>query len=683
MRKSWLLPLFMVMLFLVPDVAMAGTGMGALTTVQSDLQTAISGWESPLQAAAKNLFFAFAAIEIAILAMNHGLNRKGHEDLFGSLIKKVVTLGFFLTCINEAAVWIPAIINGLEGGVTALGVTVATPSTIAGFAEKAFLGILLSPIHAAAKNASSILSDIVNMDWGSAFSAASNFFAASNPTALLGETILTFVLGLLTAISILMLALELLMVTLESYLVMAFGVIVLAGGGLRYTSKYVSSYFDYAVNVGFRLLLINAIAYLVMNSLVPLMTTMMENVNNPFQMGFQMLALGAIIALLPKKASSIATSILTGSSSFSGGELAKGMATAGVGAAAIAAAPVALAAAGGAAAGAGAFSAAAGSAGGSGGALMGATEAAQAGGAAAQGGAGSMSAGMGSSGGGAGSMESASMKSVPTPDAKGMEHMRASVQKPSASGSSTSSKSSDAPSSSGATGTGSAGSSAPAGSAPSAGSEGGSSGGGESPVAEAAEAAGVAGLTAEAAAQGTSAAQGGASAAKATPGASSASTSAPAAQGTPAAQASGPAASTAGSSAPAGSAPSAGSPSAGPSQAAGPSPSAGPSGGPAGDSSASGVGESSGAGESAPSESPSGSLPPIDASPVPAPSPNEQTELLRQMRDSMAQQNRPKTAVERGKEYLDFGKGKVDKIADEHSGGGVSGSKLDFKHMDD
>ncbi|WP_158006257.1 P-type conjugative transfer protein TrbL, partial [Acidithiobacillus thiooxidans] len=388
-KQWWSLTLLTILLFLVPDVAMAGTGMGALTTVQSDLQTAISGWESPLQAAAKNLFFAFAVVEIAILAMNHGLNRKGHEDLFGSLIKKVVTLGFFLTCINEASVWIPAIINGLEGGVTALGVTVATPSTIAGFAEKAFLGILLSPIHAAAKNASSILSDIVNMDWGSAFSAASNFFAASNPTALLGETILTFVLGLLTAISILMLALELLMVTLESYLVMAFGVIVLAGGGLRYTSKYVSSYFDYAVNVGFRLLLINAIAYLVMNSLVPLMTTMMENVNNPFQMGFQMLALGAIIALLPKKASSIATSILTGSSSFSGGELAKGMATAGVGAVAVAAAPVALAAAGGAAAGgmaAGSMGASMGggaAASGGGGALMGATEAAQAGGAAA------------------------------------------------------------------------------------------------------------------------------------------------------------------------------------------------------------------------------------------------------------------------------------------------------------
>ncbi|WP_075322421.1 P-type conjugative transfer protein TrbL [Acidithiobacillus albertensis] len=653
-KQWWILPLLMVMLFLVPDVAMAGTGMGALTTVQSDLRTAISGWESPLQAAAKNLFFAFAAIEIAILAMNHGLNRKGHEDLFGSLIKKVVTLGFFLTFINEASVWIPAIINGLEGGVTALGVTVATPSTIAGFAEKAFLGILLSPIHAAAKNASSVLSDIVNMDWGSAFSAASDFFAASNPTALLGETILTFVLGLLTAISILMLALELLMVTLESYLVMAFGVIVLAGGGLRYTAKYVSSYFDYAVNVGFRLLLINAIAYLVMNSLVPLMTTMMENVDNPFQMGFQMLALGAIIALLPKKASSIATSILTGSSSFSGGELAKGMATAGVGAAAIAAAPVALAAAGGAAAGAGALSAAAGSAGGGGGALMGATEAAQAGGAAAQGGAGSMSAGMGGSGGGAGSMESASMKSVPTPDAKGMEHMRASVQKPSASGSSTNSKSNDAPppAETAAQGTTAAQS-----------TEGGS----ESPIAEAAEAAGVAGVagvTAEAAtamggrsaAQGTTAAKG-ASATQA----SGTATSAP--KGSPAAQTSGHAASTAGS-----------------------SPSAGPSSGPAGDSSASGGGKSSGGGESAPSESPSGSLPPIDAAPVPAPSPNEQTELLRQMRDSMAQQNRQPSLTEQaanmGKKQI--GERLINEVKDHgKDNGGVSGSKLDFKHMDD
>jgi type IV secretion system protein TrbL len=650
----------MVTLFLVPDIAMAGTSTGALTTVQNDLQSVISQWYSPLQAAAKDLFFAFAAVEIAILAMNHGLNRKGHEDLFGSLIKKVVTLGFFLTCIDQANVWIPAIINGLEGGVSALGVTVATPSTIAGFAEKAFFAILLAPIHAAEKNASSILSDVLDLDWTAAFSSAETFFKASNPTSLLAEMILCFVIGILTFISIMMLALELLMVTLESYLVIAFGVIVLAGGGLRYTAKYVSSYFDYAVNVGFRLLMINAIAYLVMSSMVPLMTTMMTNVVNPLQMGIQMLALGAIIALLPKKASSIATSILTGSSSFSGGELAKGMATAGVGAVAVAAAPVALAAAGGAAAGgmaAGSMGASMGggaAASGGGGALMGATEAAQAGGAAAQGGAGSMSAGMGGSGGGAGSMESASMKSVPTPDAKGMEHMRASVQKPSASGSSTNSKSNDAPppAETAAQGTTAAQS-----------TEGGS----ESPIAEAAEAAGVAGVagvTAEAAtamggrsaAQGTTAAKG-ASATQA----SGTATSAP--KGSPAAQTSGHAASTAGS-----------------------SPSAGPSSGPAGDSSASGGGKSSGGGESAPSESPSGSLPPIDAAPVPAPSPNEQTELLRQMRDSMAQQNRQPSLTEQaanmGKKQI--GERLINEVKDHgKDNGGVSGSKLDFKHMDD
>ncbi|MBU2820967.1 P-type conjugative transfer protein TrbL, partial [Acidithiobacillus caldus] len=69
--------------------------------------------------------------------------------------------------------------------------------------------------------------------------------------------------------------------------------------------------------------ILTALAYLVTFSIVPLMTTEMENVANPLQMGFTVLILGAVIALLPKKASSIANSLLYGKSSFSGGELAK------------------------------------------------------------------------------------------------------------------------------------------------------------------------------------------------------------------------------------------------------------------------------------------------------------------------------------------------------------------------
>ncbi|MBU2816220.1 P-type conjugative transfer protein TrbL, partial [Acidithiobacillus ferrooxidans] len=58
-------------------------------------------------------------------------------------------------------------------------------------------------------------------------------------------------------------------------------------------------------------------------SIVPLIKTILENVTNPLQAGFEVLILGAVIALLPRKASSIASSLLSGQSSFSGGELAK------------------------------------------------------------------------------------------------------------------------------------------------------------------------------------------------------------------------------------------------------------------------------------------------------------------------------------------------------------------------
>ena len=418
-RFPWVVGMF---LGAVPAISFAA-GSGSLSQVQSLLRGKILPWQSVMQTAATDLFYVLAAVEFSVLFLNHVLQKRGHEDLFAGIIKKVVTLGFFLTLLDNSGTWIPDIINGLAGGAHALGVTAVTPGQIATEALQAFLGIVLSPIAAATHNASNTFSDIFSGNFSAAFSSAAKTVASSNPASLLVETLLAGIIGLLAGMGILVMALEFLMVQIESYLVIALGVIMLAGGGLRWTAKYVGSYFDYAINVGVRLFVLTALAYLVTYSIVPLIQTILENVTNPLQAGFEVLILGAVIALLPRKASSIASSLLSGNSSFSGGELVKEGGMIAGGTVAAGAAGVGLAAAAGGGLAAGGLSAAAGAGGGAaggagslaGGGLAGAAGAGEAGAAAgvAAPEAGAMSAGGGaSSGAGAGN-------AVPAPSAGG------------------------------------------------------------------------------------------------------------------------------------------------------------------------------------------------------------------------------------------------------------------------
>jgi type IV secretion system protein TrbL len=404
MRKPrWLQWIVGFFLSAVPALAFAA-GSGSLDQVQSLLQGKILPWQSVMQTAATDLFYVLAAVEFSVLFLNHVLQKRGHEDLFSGIIKKVVTLGFFLTLLDNSGTWVPDIINGLAGGAHALGVTAVTPGRIATEALQAFLGIVLSPMAAATHNVSNTVSDIFSLNFSAAFSSAAKTVASSNPASLLVETLLAGIIGLLAGIGILVMALEFLMVQIESYLVIALGVIMLAGGGLRWTSKYVGSYFDYAINVGVRLFVLTALAFLVTYSIVPLIQTILENVTNPLQAGFEVLILGAVIALLPRKASSIAGSLLSGNSTFSGGELAKEGGIIGGGTLALGAGGVALAAGAAGGLAAGGLSAAAGAGGGAAGgagSLAGAAGVGEAG--AAAGGVAAPEAGAMSAGGGAGS----------------------------------------------------------------------------------------------------------------------------------------------------------------------------------------------------------------------------------------------------------------------------------------
>lgn len=413
----WLVGIF---LGVVPGLAFAA-GAGTLGQVQSSLQGSILPWQHTMQTAATDLFYVLAAVEFSVLFLNHVLQKRGHEDLFAGIIKKVVTLGFFLTLLDNSGTWIPDIINGLAGGAQALGVTQVSPGAIATDALKVFMELVESPFraasHAAGHSAGNVFSDIWSLNFSGAVQSAAKTLAAANPLKILIEELMMVIIGLLAGLGILVMALEFLMVQIESYLVIALGVIMLAGGGLRWTAKYVGSYFDYAINVGVRLFVLTALAFLVTDSITPIMEKILQNITNPLQSGFEAVILGAVIALLPRKASSIASSLLSGNSTFSGGELAKegGIIAGGTVAAGAGVAALGVGAAGGLAAGG--LSAAAGAGGGAAGGA-GSLGAAGAGEAGAAAGVAAPEAGAMSAGGGAGSGPGAA-NAVPAPSIGG------------------------------------------------------------------------------------------------------------------------------------------------------------------------------------------------------------------------------------------------------------------------
>lgn len=400
-------------LMLMPAAAMASQ---YLNQVQSDLQGKILPWQGIMQTAATDLFYALAAVEFSVLFLNHVLQKRGHEDLFAGIIKKVVTLGFFLTVLNNSGTWIPDIINGLAGGSHALGVTSVSPDDIAQEALQVFLGVALAPLAAATHNLGTVMGDLGNRDFTGALSAVGDLLASSNPVSLVIELLITTIIGLLAGIGVLVMALEFLMLQMESYLVIALGVVMLAGGGLRWTAKHVGSYIDYAINVGVRLFILTALAFLVTYSISPTMMTIMETVTNPLQMGFEMLILGALIALLTRKASSIANSLLNGNSTFSGGELAKEGMMIGGGTVALAAGGVALGAGAAGGLASGGLSAAAGAGGGAAGGAGGLTGAAGMGEGAAAAGVPAPEVGAMSAGGATGGGYPGAPHAVPAPE---------------------------------------------------------------------------------------------------------------------------------------------------------------------------------------------------------------------------------------------------------------------------
>ena len=390
----------LLLLMVLPATAQATTSVG-LSTIITTFKSVTQGWYHAIFTDALGLFAALFGIEVTWLAVTWMIGGKDVHDIFSSFVKKLLSIGFFYTVLESSGQWVSWIIGGFKNvAATAGGEPITTVSDIAMTGLRAFVlcieGGPVSTVH----SAGTALSDLWNLNLSGAATAMGNAADSAITTALGVNTLVGILVGFILLLSFVYVVLELVAVQLEGMIVLSVGVIMLGFGGMRFTAKFAESYLQYALAVGVRLMVITLWASFIEWQVNPLIKSTLLNGHAGLEAYGIVLILALLIAWLTKKLPGFASSILSGQSTLSGGEI-YGAVKAGTIAAAAAVTGGAVLAAGAAGAkSAGTLSASEGAAGSSGAGAMGAS---QAGGAAGSSEAGALQAPALPQGSGAGS----------------------------------------------------------------------------------------------------------------------------------------------------------------------------------------------------------------------------------------------------------------------------------------
>ena len=392
-HNKWvrLLPMLAGLMLLSP----AAHATGALNTIQNVYQTAMHGWFSTLQGIANDLFFSLAAIDITWMALTWMLTRKTFDEIVPSVLKKVMTLGFFLALLTNAGTWVPDVIDSfIDAGQQAGTYQTLTPSTIMTDAIGASVGILTGTTPAAAGQTAPAQQSVFQK-------VLSTVESATSPLGDIEDVLLRIIVAFVVFAALTYIAIELLVLLIESYVVIGAGVLFLGGGGSRWTTKFVDGYLNFMVSLGTKLFVLYLIVGALVFKVLPAINTMLSSLTTGFSASTGLAAMGstAVMAMLAKTLPHHAGALLSGASALSGGhgvDAVKSVGKAAVAVGAAAAAPAVLAAGAAGAAGGGAMAA--------GGASTGATGAAGGGVAASSASAGvaAPAAGGGATAGGAG-----------------------------------------------------------------------------------------------------------------------------------------------------------------------------------------------------------------------------------------------------------------------------------------
>lgn len=320
LRKTLLvlIPL-LVVLAVMPDTAFAATnGVHSITTAFS---SAASGWYTQVKKVAEELFVALFGIEIVWMVVQWLVTGKDVHEIFTSFVRKLLTIGFFLLILLNGHMLSWDVIQAFKAtGVAAAGEPHTGMGWILNTGRHIFDACMKGPKGQESHTGV----------WSWIFDTSS---AAKATLATIIGMLTGLIVGFIAIFALIYMALEYLAVQIEAILVASLGVILLGFGGSRFTASYVEGYIKYAVSVGIRFFVLVVWIAFIEDKAPGIIANLIAGVEHkaggtiPSMMEAygDVLIFVLLIAWLTKKLPSIASSILTGGSSLSGGELAGGI----------------------------------------------------------------------------------------------------------------------------------------------------------------------------------------------------------------------------------------------------------------------------------------------------------------------------------------------------------------------
>lgn len=291
--------------------AQAVPNTAILDGIADSYEAAATGWMGPMLAYANRLFALLLTIELAVTGTKYVLEKDDTRSLIAALANKILGVGFFYALLQFAPTWIPALMNSFrDAGATVGGATALSPSAV--FARGLNFVII-------------IFKSISDMDMWDAIGVV----LAALPAAVF--IIIAFVV----------VAGQLLVTLIESYFVISATVIFLGFGGSRWTQDFVQKYLGYAISVGVKLMTI----YLLIGASNTLFTGwagLLSSSTAGLQFiinAWMVMGGAAFFAFVAWMIPSLASSMLSGAPSLTGGAAAGvigGMVAGGIGAAATA-----------------------------------------------------------------------------------------------------------------------------------------------------------------------------------------------------------------------------------------------------------------------------------------------------------------------------------------------------------
>lgn len=308
--------LWLVVLLLLGVSSPALAQQFDLGTALQQYQTASAQFASTIATAAKWLAVTLATIDFSLLILQKLIRSEGPQEIMVAVIMRVMWYGF-LTFLMNANV-MAAVINGfIQLGKNASGISVFNP------ADVFWQGIDLVNIMTTA------FADNANI---AGVPVPAGLAAAANPLVafMLGMTIILIV------VSFLILTAQYAVILVQMYFYLACYPIIVAMGGIKYGRDMTTKAISAAIVIGVRFLAI----YFVMYAAQQMATTMGQQLAN-FSIAdmspmWAVFGMSGLLAFLALKVPQMASDLLGGTASLSGGDAVAAAAVAGGAAGAIA-----------------------------------------------------------------------------------------------------------------------------------------------------------------------------------------------------------------------------------------------------------------------------------------------------------------------------------------------------------